>query len=107
MRRTERRHSDSLVLVHERVLRHVRRKVARDALLPVRHLERRRVAPRLERELLVDHALEAARPLQARERGDRRFDEPRADEVRATAGGTLSAKRERRESATRTAQRCR
>lgn len=81
-----------IVLVHQRVVQHVGRKLARFALLPSRDFERRGMAPRLECELLVDDAREARGPLEARKRCDGLFDERRAHEVRAARSCVSNAK---------------
>ena len=73
---------------HNVVSPHVRRKVTLHARLPIRHLERRRVAPRLQRELLLDDAGKMLRPALARELRRRRFDQPGMNEVRASANST-------------------
>lgn len=73
---------------HNVVSPHVRRKVTLHARLPVRHLERRRVAPRLQHELLLDDAGKVLRPALARELRCRRFDQPGMNEVRASANST-------------------
>ena len=66
---------------HNIVPPHIRRKVALHARLPVRYLERRGMAPRLQRELLLDHLSEVLRPALTRELCRRRLDEPRVDEI--------------------------
>ena len=68
---------------HNVVSPHVRRKVALHARLPVRHLERRRVAPRLQRQLLLDDFPEVLRPAFPRELRRRRLDQLRMNQVRA------------------------
>ena len=75
----------SIILIHQLVPFHIRRKVTLHARLPVRHLERRRVAPRLQRELLLDDAGKVLRPALARELRCGRFDELGVDEVCAAA----------------------
>lgn len=76
-----------IIAVHDFVTEHVRREIARNAFLPVWYLERGGVAPWLEREFLVDHACEAARPLQPWKSGHGRLNETGTDQVRATDNG--------------------
>ena len=83
---TPRTPSPSIERSHDIVPAHVRREVALHTLLPVRHLERRRVAPRLERELLLDDAREVLRPALARELGRGRLDQPRVYQICASVG---------------------
>lgn len=76
----------SVKFAHGRVPPDVCRKVALHAHDPRGALERRRVAPRLERELALDDAREVRGPGLARERGAGRRDELRVEQVRAAVG---------------------
>ena len=78
---------------HNIVPPHIRRKVALHARLPVRYLERRRVAPRLQRQLLLDHPPKVLRPALPRKLGRRRLDQLRVDEVRPADKGKVSCQR--------------
>lgn len=70
-------------MVHQRVIQHVGRKLARFSPLPPRELKRRSVAPWLERKFLVDNTRKARGPFKARKGCDGLFDERRADKVPA------------------------
>ena len=67
------------------ILPHVRCEITSDALLPIWHLERAGVAPRLQNQLFLDRACKARRPLEPREGIDGGLDEARAEKVRAQA----------------------
>lgn len=68
---------------HHLIPPNVAREVAPPAQRPARHLERRRMAPRLERELLLNRLREAFGPAFARVRARGLFDEGLGDQVRA------------------------
>jgi hypothetical protein len=72
-----------IVWAHDVVRPHLERKEARHAFAPARDLERRSMAPRLERELLFDDVCKVIRPAKARVRSTCRTDEVWVDEIRA------------------------